>query len=274
MTLEGVDLASHQGNYTYPTNPDFAIIKASGGHSYRNEYLDRQVANARDQGIVVGFYHYMFEPTSGGGDVTREVGNFIAACRPYVQPGSTFWLDVEEYPGRVGLTNADLEEWIVTFCEEVEQAFGCVCGIYCATWYLVPTGLTTATALTKYPFWMASWQEDVPPAHFMAPWDHLTIHQYDAEGIDKDRFYGTTEELLALGVKGDDVGPAPVGDPIVARTYLNERGQTITEINWGGEAVEVLGTAYGDIGPRVVNSVGEIWHRSIQAGVGQDWVKE
>ena len=37
-----------------------------------------------------------------------------------------------------------------------EVEFGCACGIYCATWYLVPTGLTKDLRLRKYPFWMAS----------------------------------------------------------------------------------------------------------------------
>src|SRR4051812_42501484 len=157
MTLEGVDLASHQGDYSYPTNPDFAIIKASGGHAYRNPYLGKQVANTRAQDIIVGFYHYMFEPTSGGGDVRAEANNFIEACRPHVQVGSTFWLDVEEFPEKVGYTG-DLGDWLVTFCEAVHAAFGCVCGIYCATWYLVPTGLNQDVRLRHYPFWMASWQ--------------------------------------------------------------------------------------------------------------------
>ncbi len=205
MTLEGIDLASHQGDYTYPTNPDFAIIKASGGHAYQNEFLHQQVQNARAKNVIVGFYHYMLEPSYGtpghpsGGDVAREAANFIEACRPYVQPGTTFWLDVEEFPKTVGYTG-NLGDWIVTFCEAVERAYGCVCGIYCATWYLLPTGLSKDARLRKYPFWMASWQEQVPAPIFMAPWDHLTLHQYNADGIDKDRFYGTREQFLALGV--------------------------------------------------------------------------
>lgn len=271
MTLEGIDLASHQGDYTYPTDPAFAIIKASGGHSYRNPYLPQQVANARAKGIIVGFYHYMFEPTSGGGDVNREAQNFIEACRPYVQPGATFWLDVEEFPAKVGYTG-DLGDWLVAFCEQVEHAFGCVCGIYCATWYLTEAGLADATPLQKYPFWMASWQEAVPPAVFMRPWDHLTLHQYDANGIDKDRFYGTREEFLALGVPAPS--PAPSPDPIVARTYLDPNGQPVTEIRWGGTMTEVLGTDFVNIGVRGKNAQGDIYHRSILDGQGQAYVKE
>jgi hypothetical protein len=271
MTLEGVDLASHQGDYAYPTNPDFAVPKASGGHAYRNPYLPQQVANARARNIVVHFYHYMFEPLSGGGDVALEAQNFIEACRPYVQQGSMFWLDVEEFPAKVGYTG-DLGDWIVAFCEAVERAFGVVCGVYCATWYLTATGLNRDVRLRKYPFWMASWQEDVPAPVFMAPWSSLTLHQYDANGIDKDRFYGTREELLALGVPAPSGPPSP--DPVVARTYLDPNGVPVTEIRWGGQAVEVLGTEYANIGTRVRNIAGDIYHRSILDGQGQPYVKE
>jgi hypothetical protein len=271
VTLEGVDLASHQGDYSYPTNPDFAIIKASGGHAYRNPYLGKQVANARAKNIICGFYHYLFEPTSGGGDVVTEANNFIEACRPHVQVGSTFWLDVEEFPAKVGYTG-DLGDWLVTFCEAVHAAFGCVCGIYCATWYLVPTGLNQDVRLRHYPFWMASWQEQVPPPVFMAPWSELTLHQYNADGIDKDRFYGTREAFLALGVPA--AGPIPGPDPIVARSYIDANGVPTTEIKWGGKAVEVLGTDYVNIGTRVKNAQGDIYHRSIIDGQGREYVKE
>ncbi|MEO5964521.1 MAG: GH25 family lysozyme, partial [Candidatus Limnocylindrales bacterium] len=103
----GCDLASHQGttfpfDRAYRDGYEFALIKASGGHSYRNEYLGVQVAGARAAGMLVGFYHYLFEPSNGGGDIRREAQNFIESVAPYVQPGSTFWLDVEEFPASVG----------------------------------------------------------------------------------------------------------------------------------------------------------------------------
>jgi len=271
VTLEGIDLASHQGDYGYPTNPDFAIIKASGGHSYRNGYLPPQVLNARAKNVICGFYHYMFEPSVGGGDVDREAANFIDACRPYVEVGSTFWLDVEEFPAQVGFTG-DLGGWIVSFCEQVERAFGCVCGVYCATWYLDPTGLFMDQRLARFPFWMASWQEEIPDKKFMAPWRELTLHQYDANGIDKDRFYGTREAFLALGVPALQ-GP-PQEDPIVARSYLDPSGVPVTEIRWGGQMTEILGTDYVNVGIRGRNAAGDVYHRSIVNGEGQAYVKE
>jgi hypothetical protein len=273
MTIDGVDIASHQGpNFAYPPDIAFAIVKASGGHSYGNPYLGAQVAGARAAGLEVAFYHYMFEPTSGGGDPLREAANFVAACRPYVREGSSFWLDVEEFPAKVGYTG-DLGDWIIAFQSEIERAFGCVPGIYCATWYLRPTGLWQDGRLARYPFWMASWQDTVPPAPFMAPWTKLTVWQYTAVPINRDRFFGTREEFRALGIPAPTPPPAS-DDPITAETAIGPDGVPVTTIRWGGQATMVLGTAYVDVGVRIVNAAGDVYHRSILGGVAQPYVKE
>jgi hypothetical protein len=93
----------------------------------------------------------------------------------------------------------DLAWALIDFCNGAGAAYDRLCGIYCATWYLVPTGLDKAVALRQFPFWMASWQASPPAPQFMAPWDHLTLWQYNADGIDKDRFEGTREQFAALG---------------------------------------------------------------------------
>lgn len=234
MSIRGIDIASHQGpDFAFAGQGDFVIIKASGGHSYKNEHLAAQVAGARKAGMVVGFYHYMFEPSLGGGDVRREVTNFIEAVRPHVQPGTTFWLDVEEFAQAVGYTG-NLGDWIVAFCEAVEREYGCACGIYCATWYLVPTGLSKDLRLRKYPFWMASWQDALPAPSFMAPWDRVTLWQYNADGVDKDLFFGTREEFLALGV------PAPKSIEKKVETFQHAPGfldPIVDTFGWGGAGI-------------------------------------
>lgn len=247
---------------------DFAILKATGGHTFFNGNLGAQVQGARAAGLEVGFYHYMFEPTVGGGNVHLEVDNFIKTVRPYVQPGTTFWLDVEEYPSKVGYTG-NLGDWVVAFCEAVEQEFGCRCGIYCATWYLTATGLDKDARLRKYPFWMASWQDTVPAAGFMAPWDHLTLWQYNADQLDKDAFFGSRQDLRALGVPEQ---PQPAV-PQKVTPFIDQDGHTHLDIDFGGVATEVLGYVVNDAGVRVRNSAGEVYHDTIR-GEFLPWVKE
>lgn len=273
MGIRGIDLASHQGpNYPFAARVaegySFSIIKASGGHGYRNEYLDSQVRGARNAGMEVGFYHYMFEPTAGGGDVKREVQNFINACRPYAQPGTTFWLDVEEYPARVGFTG-DLGGWIVEFCEEVEREFGCVCGIYCATWYLVPTGLSRDARLRKYPFWVASWQANPPGAQFLAPWSTWTLWQYNADIIDKDYFEGSLADLRALGIP--EAAPPNPEQPNDVIPFLLDDGTPAVTIVFRGKAKKILGVDIQDLGISVVGLNDLIHDQSVQANDFKGW---
>lgn len=198
----GVDIASHQGpNFAYPAWARFAVIKASGGHTYKNPYRGAQAANARAAGKKVGWYHYFLEPTSGGGNMQLEATNLRDAILPYVQAGDTIWLDVEEWLSSVGLSGdvgALIDEW----CDMVADFFGCQVGIYCATWYLVPAALTEDQRLAKRPFWMASWQDALPGEAARAPWKVVTIWQFNADEVDKDRFYGDEAAWDALGVPG------------------------------------------------------------------------
>lgn len=292
MTLEGLDIASHQGpnfpmDKAYAEGRRFVIIKASGGHSYRNPSLGQQVANARAAGMLVGFYHYQFEPSYGtpgnpsGGDVDKEVANFLAAIKPHAQEGDTCWLDTEEYPATVGF-KGDLGGWMDTWCDKVSAVLGCTAGIYCATWYLKPTGLSKDARLAKWPFWMASWQDALPPKSAMAPWSEVTIWQYGAHNtvggvrpIDEDRFFGDAAAWRRLGIGGnrqeeDEMDQFPA-ESITPTT--NSRGEAIVVINYGGRIASNEGINLQDAGASWKNDANDIYDRSVKNNVFEPWVK-
>lgn len=220
--FRGVDIASHQGpafafGQAWEEGYRFAFIKATGGHTYQNEFLGVQVQGARAAGFRVGFYHYFGEPSNGGGDIIRETANFIRAVRPFVQPGTTFWFDLEEFAHVVGFVG-DLGAAVDYFCTTVAVAFGAVPGIYCATWYIDPAGLANDQRLTKWPYWMASWQAELPAVEFMRPWREVRVWQYNAfdrvggaQPIDEDFFIGTAADFDAIGVPAD--APPETLDP-------------------------------------------------------------
>lgn len=208
--MRGIDLASHQGpDYDFPKAKregyEFAIIKASGGHSYKNPYLEQQVAGARAAGMAVGLYAYMFEASSGGGDVAREFANFRDAAKPYATPGTTLWLDCEDWPSMIGFTGS-VAQFILDFAEMCKAEFGCYCGVYTGTYYILGTDMRGDSRLAKLPLWIASWQAVPPGAQYLAPWSKAALWQNDAYTVvggqqtDTDVFFGTREELQALGV--------------------------------------------------------------------------
>src|SRR4051794_28794601 len=64
-TIEGIDIGIGQKNPDWPrvrqSGIDFAIIKATQGTSYKQEYFGASWKGAKSAGVIRGAYHY-FEP--------------------------------------------------------------------------------------------------------------------------------------------------------------------------------------------------------------------
>jgi GH25 family lysozyme M1 (1,4-beta-N-acetylmuramidase)/biotin carboxyl carrier protein len=277
MAIKGVDIASHQGpDFAYPDWAEFAVIKATGGHSYANEHLHAQMRHARARGMEVGFYHYMFEGSYGtpqtpsGGDVLREANNFIQAVELVRQPGDTLWLDVEEYGKTVGYTGY-LGDWCVQFCDMVGAHFGCMVGIYTATWFLLPNGMQGDTRLTRYPLWFASWQDEPPAPVYLKPWTGMSMWQFNADGVDKDLFYGSRADWRALGIPGDVAPPPPPGNEIIPHVLAD--GRPAVTIAFAGKTDTILGVDVADLGISVMSATeqGVVLDQSVQGNAFGGW---
>lgn len=278
MTISGFDIHDAFWPFDfqarYNLGDRFCILKATGGHTFFNGHVAAQAEAARAANLAVGFYHYMFEPTSGGGNVRLEADNFINIVGPLARPGDTLWLDVEEYPSKVGYTG-NLGDWILEFCDIVGSHFGCQVGVYCATWYLTATGLNTDKRLARLPFWMASWQDTLPPARFMAPWDHVTMWQYTAgydedlgRDLDRDLFFGTVEDFKAMGIPQHvDTGGNDIQKGVLAD------GRPYVLVIFAGNTPEVVGADVQDLGISVRSATEEglLLDQSVQGNVFQGW---
>jgi hypothetical protein len=61
--------------------------------------------------------------------------------------------------------------------------------------------------------------------------------------------------------------------PGTADQYLNQHGQLIAVVNFGGVSTEILGVNYADIGGSTRNKAKEEWDISLKQGVMGQWVK-
>ncbi|NYV73412.1 glycoside hydrolase family 25 protein [Streptomyces sp. UH6] len=69
--LHGIDVSSHQ-SATYDTDGlAFVIVKATEGRSYVNPKMEAQAERAREAGLVVGFYHFLWP-----GNITEQAEYF------------------------------------------------------------------------------------------------------------------------------------------------------------------------------------------------------
>ncbi|WP_425837355.1 glycoside hydrolase family 25 protein [Streptomyces fractus] len=72
MTIKGVDVSAYQSATYSLTGFDFVVVKATEGTSYLNPRHSAQVKRARDNGRVVGHYHFVRD-----GSMTAQVDYFL-----------------------------------------------------------------------------------------------------------------------------------------------------------------------------------------------------
>ncbi|MFH9178491.1 GH25 family lysozyme [Streptomyces albogriseolus] len=70
--LRGIDVSAYQSSSYGTDGLSFIFIKATEGRSYTNPKLPAQTKRARDAGLVVGFYHFLWP-----GDLTAQAEYFV-----------------------------------------------------------------------------------------------------------------------------------------------------------------------------------------------------
>ncbi|QTE01022.1 glycoside hydrolase family 25 protein [Streptomyces cyanogenus] len=70
--LHGIDVSAFQSSSYETDGLSFAFVKATEGRSYVNPRLTAQTKTARDAGLVVGFYHFLWP-----GDLTAQAEYFL-----------------------------------------------------------------------------------------------------------------------------------------------------------------------------------------------------
>lgn len=199
--LEGIDVSRWQGVMNWDqarrAGATFAYVKASEGDGWQDPQWVRNAQGAARAGIPFGPYHYY----KNGIDPVHQAAHFEAVCKEvaYQLPPA---LDLEE-------TRPPLDEAaFVRFCQEVERRMGRPM-IYTGRWFLDSHVDGDISPLGAYPLWLAAYTS-IPPAT-PRPWPVTSIWQYTSKGngpalgaqsqyIDRNRFKGTLEELLALRV--------------------------------------------------------------------------
>lgn len=70
--LRGIDVSSYQPSSYDTTGLSFVFVKATEGRTYTNPKLAAQTRTARDAGLVVGYYHFLWP-----GNLTAQAEYFV-----------------------------------------------------------------------------------------------------------------------------------------------------------------------------------------------------
>lgn len=245
MALHGVDIASYQKDMDCSkVKADFIIIKATQGNTYVNPNCNRQYAQAKSAGKLLGLYHYA---TGIGPEV--EAYFFINNCRNYIKE-AILCLDWEhnEKGGKNPVFNTAGEvEYVYRFMKKVHELTGVYPLLYmsasvtrrrdwskvaqiCELWDAQYGNATKITDYQNNPWrdskGLGAWKE--PPA----------IHQYSSSGsiegyrqttsgkLDMDIAYLTKQEwlMLARGTYNTKPQPRAVNPEVIKNVLDNKYG--------------------------------------------------
>lgn len=167
--LRGIDVSAYQPSSYDTDGLSFVFVKATEGRSYVNPRLAAQTKRARDAGLVVGFYHFLWP-----GNLTAQAEYFLSKSPE--KPGDVLAVDWENNSEGTHASNAEKDRFIKKL-KELRPDNRVV--LYCNRhfWLNVDTTSYAGDAL-----WIADYVTAGKP-RIKARW---RFHQYTDNPLDKN----------------------------------------------------------------------------------------
>lgn len=175
IIYEGIDVSSWQGYIDYSevkkAGIEVVYIKASEGRTLKDPYFEVNYRNAKENGLKVGFYHYL---TSRNIQNAITQAEFFSSVIEGKEPDCKLAMDFESFGN---LTINEINAIGLAFMRRVEELTGKEMVIYSNT-YNARTKF--GGEITKYPLWLAQWQVSKPSDN--GKWDTWAGWQYTSKG--------------------------------------------------------------------------------------------
>ena len=255
-SYEGLDVSNWQGNIDYAQVKSAGIevvyIKASEGTTFKDPYFERNYANAKANGLKVGFYHFV---TATNVQSAREQAQFFASVISGKTPDCKLAMDFEQFRG--GISVNEINEISKVFLETVQQLTGKEVVIY--------SNLNDAQRVfsrelaNQYPLWVAYWGSESGLLNSSSNWQNWEGWQYTSRGIvagvngyvDRNRF--TDNIFLEECTNCPPVENPNTGEEAQLTYYTVKKGDTLSAIaNRYQTTVQQLVTENGIANPNLI----------------------
>lgn len=226
---DGIDVSIWQGTIDYERvasdGIDVVYIRSSEGNSYVDPYYLRNYNNAKQNGLKVGFYHYLTATTE---TEAIEQADFFVSLVGGLEPDCKLAMDFEQFNG---LSVDEINQISFVFLERVAQRSGKEVVIYSDLNNAI--NVFSEELAENYPLWIAEYDVEEPQNN--GKWESWIGFQYsdmgEISGIDnrvdldyftQDIFLDNTEEIPK-----PEVSPPSPDD---TESIIINRGDTLSSI--------------------------------------------
>lgn len=234
MSMRGIDISNWQAGLSlYDCDIDFAIMKATEGLNFVDQYCDDWVQQCKNKDICWGFYHY-----ANANDPIDEANFFVNETSNYFHDGLPI-LDIED---------SSIEDWgwfADAFAKQVHELTGVWPIIYCSASQLprfadYDVWRNCGLWVAGYPYPATDWVDGEPP-YDLWPWNCVCMWQFTSSlqmcgfSLDGDIAYLTTDEWLKyVNPNGEEQHeqPAPYEPPSYDKS-IDDLAHEVILGEWG-----------------------------------------
>ena len=224
----GIDVSEWQGEIDYVgvknSGIDIVYIRSSEGNNYIDPYFQDNYINAKEQGLKVGFYHFL---TARSEQEAREQAEFFVSVIGNTKPDCRLAMDFEVFRD-LGLD--EINNIASTFLETVQNLSGKEMVIYSDA-YNAKTVFSEELS-EKYPIWVANYGVVEPENN--GKWDSWVGFQYSDVGRINGIRGNVDRDLFTSGILLEKEEPIPAPEKPTPNpnsgTIVVKRGDTLSKI--------------------------------------------
>lgn len=236
---EGLDVSNWQGyiDYARVKNDGIEIvyIKSSQGSNITDPYFKINYNNAKQNGLKVGFYHYVTAKNTE--DAIKEAEYFTSVISG-TSPDCKLAMDFEDFRG---LNRDEVNNISKVFLSKVKEITGKELIIYSDAYNA--RNIFAEDLAREYPLWIAEYGVSTPTSDVI--WNNWVGFQYTNMGrvngirgfVDRNKF--TRDVLLS----STETINTPTNNTNKIETYTVQRGNTLSQIalEFGTTVREITG---------------------------------
>lgn len=231
LIYNGIDVSNWQGYINYAEVKDAGIevvyIKASQGSSIKDAYFDVNYENAKNNGLKVGFYHFL---TATNEDEAEEEARFFASVISGKVPDCKLAMDYEVFDGR---SREEIDNISRIFIETVEELTGKEVVIYSDL--SNSQNIFNKSLAEDYELWLAYYGDYNGLTYVETSWKEYIGVQYTDRGIINGISGSVDRDLFTADIFLGETSVIPsTGGTQTYNTetvyYVVKKGNTLSEI--------------------------------------------